>query len=667
MVSGYTLARKLGKTNCLTYVPKNINLSFSPLNATVVGSPTINSGVASGFSTSNYLIFNGTGTVSANNLNSFEILFKVITPTTWTSNGRVINPTNGADSTTAPYIEFKNSRANLVWFNGTTYIPCDIGITLSSNTTYWLKWVYDGSIVKGYYSTNGSDYIFSSTTTLPYKPYFNSTEMGIGCRVFDKYDVCVWNGSVDLKEAYIKVNGSIWWQGGTGALTLKAGSKVYVPNGFEDATYYKRNVTVVGSPTISNGAVSGFSSANYLKIDKTFSPGSSSWEISFQFATSGTFNDNKVIFDASSGSYSVVRAITIYITPSMKMAVGLSGTAGSSWTIKNETDVSNFTFAPNKVYVYKLSFNGSIYKGEVYDGESGTWTTDFTVASSSTVYSSSSLIIGQWIGFSASTGFASLIDISRSYIKINGSVWWQGVTESTDTDYDYVVDTIPKFDEIVVESDISYSEAHTSSVACYAVYSQTIKGILIISLTDPNFSYDSTINKIIHSYLSGINLSFPIALVHRDTTGIGSLDQIFDWCGYIGSTAFVLPGVKGLIPNGFNADGTYKSVEFTTDRVVLGTYANTLTTSGEPMLVGDSQGNITRIDYKNVYGENSWHYEKDENKWYYGTTQMFWAEIGSANWSSGKITSITPATVKTTDDFSRPLLNYNGTRYILKY
>lgn len=46
-----------------------------------------------------------------------------------------------------------------------------------------------------------------------------------------------------------------------------------------------------------------------------------------------------------------------------------------------------------------------------------------------------------------------------------------------------------------------------------------------------------------------------------------SIDQVFNGFGYIGSTVFALPGVKGLIPNGRNADGSLKSIEFVNDRV----------------------------------------------------------------------------------------------------
>lgn len=56
--------------------------------------------------------------------------------------------------------------------------------------------------------------------------------------------------------------------------------------------------------------------------------------------------------------------------------------------------------------------------------------------------------------------------------------------------------------------------------------------------------------------------SLPICLATNDTTAkFTSIDQVFNGFGYIGSIVFVLPGVKGLAPNGRNADGTLKNEE----------------------------------------------------------------------------------------------------------
>ena len=98
---------------------------------------------------------------------------------------------------------------------------------------------------------------------------------------------------------------------------------------------------------------------------------------------------------------------------------------------------------------------------------------------------------------------------------------------------------------------------------------------------ESNDMYYHTGTNAITQYLSGvnedINCSFPTFLINKDDTGFASIDQVFNGMGYIGSTVWVDKGVKGLAPNGRNADGTLNNREFTTDKVLTytsGKYAN---------------------------------------------------------------------------------------------
>ena len=82
--------------------------------------------------------------------------------------------------------------------------------------------------------------------------------------------------------------------------------------------------------------------------------------------------------------------------------------------------------------------------------------------------------------------------------------------------------------------------------------------------------YDTT-NKIVYRYgndiSSGCEVSLPIAIITMDSTGTKSIDQVFNGFGYIGNTVFALPGIKGLIPNRFNTDGSLNSSKFKTTSV----------------------------------------------------------------------------------------------------
>lgn len=57
-------------------------------------------------------------------------------------------------------------------------------------------------------------------------------------------------------------------------------------------------------------------------------------------------------------------------------------------------------------------------------------------------------------------------------------------------------------------------------------------------------------------------VGFPISIVTINSGSVTSIDQIFNGYGYIGSTAFLLSGVKGFIPNGRSIDGNLNNFGF---------------------------------------------------------------------------------------------------------
>ena len=61
--------------------------------------------------------------------------------------------------------------------------------------------------------------------------------------------------------------------------------------------------------------------------------------------------------------------------------------------------------------------------------------------------------------------------------------------------------------------------------------------------------------------------SYPLCVLEKDSSGVhfakdsNGNDMIFNGAGFIGHHAFVYPGVKALIPNGFNSDDSYRNIE----------------------------------------------------------------------------------------------------------
>jgi len=92
-----------------------------------------------------------------------------------------------------------------------------------------------------------------------------------------------------------------------------------------------------------------------------------------------------------------------------------------------------------------------------------------------------------------------------------------------------------------------------------------------------NFWYDTSANII--KYSSSVNdnwdsggWSLPLGLGLRSSGIYTSLEQIFNGFGYIGSTIFSLPDVKGLIANGKNSDGSLHNIAFTTSEINMYTF-----------------------------------------------------------------------------------------------
>lgn len=144
----------------------------------------------------------------------------------------------------------------------------------------------------------------------------------------------------------------------------------------------------------------------------------------------------------------------------------------------------------------------------------------------------------------------------------------------------------PKFDEITIESDISQSATGSGSYALfYRPDNQDVPFLYNSSLysgtTNPAQTYCAwydTSNNIVKIFTDSATVpayttSLPIAIFQVSNGQIASIDQVFNGFGYIGYTVFALPGVKGLIPNGRNIDGTLSNTVFTVNSVKTIGYA----------------------------------------------------------------------------------------------
>ena len=150
------------------------------------------------------------------------------------------------------------------------------------------------------------------------------------------------------------------------------------------------------------------------------------------------------------------------------------------------------------------------------------------------------------------------------------------------------------FNEITINSDQTltntFSGQYNAIFVCWDSANNVMRQTPTVNsgTSDPSTAsnriwYDTTANKIKYYENAGTtvtsdSLSLPICIMQNAGSGGGftKIQQVFNGFGYIGSSTFVLPGVKGLIPNGRNADGTCNNIElnFTTPTVLTLDYSN---------------------------------------------------------------------------------------------
>lgn len=194
-----------------------------------------------------------------------------------------------------------------------------------------------------------------------------------------------------------------------------------------DRKYYKYgtelNATVNGTfAKIDKGVASGFSASNFISTPETFYPDDNPWEMLFRVKT-GT--------DITTTQYFIGRNETNKLSP-------LLGIYNGSWTINLSSDNKTWdivsqpsmshTIKTNTWYVVKFGWDGSTYYLKTSEDNGVSFTDSWSVDSKAKVIPAS-LRIGAKLSNNSSAAeepFLGSIDLSQSYININGSRWWSG-------------------------------------------------------------------------------------------------------------------------------------------------------------------------------------------------------------------------------------------------
>ena len=320
---------------------QNIEGVVYTYNFNVIGTPTIdnNTKVASGFSNSNYIELSNPFTGSQA---PWEIVVPFLITQTQSGYRDVFSSMAGVSGVYAGVTLGLNSNKFYLQLGLTSssYETITADFNASTNTKYWLKATWSGSVYGFSYSTDGQNYTSIGTVNSTSALYrAEKTRIGVYGNAVDHVFA---NGSIYLQDMYIKVNGSDWFvptftpSSGTGTTeTLPGVTYNYVDDGsamtlncfteqfdkgvvltpdnsyssnmpalpmsgtwLGDLTFTEiattndwddednlvewrfdiTDCTTVGTPTIDDNDVSDFSTSDYVISNPVFNPGNHFWE-----------------------------------------------------------------------------------------------------------------------------------------------------------------------------------------------------------------------------------------------------------------------------------------------------------------------------------------------------------------------------------------------------
>ena len=434
--------------------------TIKPDDYQVVGTPTISAdGIASGFSTTNYLTIT-TPVLTSNNF-SFKGTVN-ITNRVGTGNFPILYMGTEGDRMSLAYQDSKFTLAS-----GNSHFTFLQTSNYTQNGLYYYEVKVENNVVYLLISDdNGQTYITLNTPLT--SPFSGSYSLRLGNSGTDYFSI----GSIDLNAFKIYVDGNLVYQP---CLKIpytqtKDGKKIvdsiyrsrvedeYGQAGF--TPYYtlqeedKGNYEVVGSPTISSDfIVSGFSGSNYIIPNYQFDMTTANSWVVVAKVNPGTF---------SSQPYQAIYASKNSDGSNREDRLGFQGTGKLNLMI-GFSDNSFVNFDGNKVFTenedvfIKAEFTGSAYNTYYsYDGIN--WTLDGTAASSQKGVNRT-----RYIGTTTISGFQYLfrgsIDLKEFKIYVDNKLAYEAVIPPN-----YTMATVEE-DDIVASLDGATSYAQRADLS----------------------------------------------------------------------------------------------------------------------------------------------------------------------------------------------------------
>lgn len=371
------------------------------VNYTIVGTPTIVDGVVSGFVSNDSYLTIGT-VIPFATANSWELKFAFrLSSLDETSQ---IFDASGNNKGVQIYYLNSNQKLYVILHDGTSLIFEDHSLSPAINTWYFLRVTFNGSLYSYDISTNNETWttiksVSSQAKVANVTAYYQS--IGVSRRYSNTRP---FQGKIDLNNTYIKIDGQAWF--GVCPVEVKHinyGTSV--------------GYTKVGSPTIVNGVVSGFSDSNYLKT-----------------TTKITYNGNSNIefysrfqFDDNLGQYGLVLGQAYgYQEAYQDTTIGIFKSGDSVFAVANPFH------GENGIGIYSYTLQQNTWYREKLVGNNGTWTLTLyddngnELATASAQISHSDLETTVYIGSKRGTtdSYLSKIDLNNTYVKANGKLWF---------------------------------------------------------------------------------------------------------------------------------------------------------------------------------------------------------------------------------------------------
>lgn len=155
------------------------------------------------------------------------------------------------------------------------------------------------------------------------------------------------------------------------------------------------------------------------------------------------------------------------------------------------------------------------------------------------------------------------------------------------------------------------------------------------SAPSPSLFYNTNTNLVLLKSSGGVisaaTRSFPFCSVANNATySVAEVRQIFNGLGHIGSIVWANKGIKGLIPDGFNEDGTLKNEEFTTEHLLIHSISS-LSSGGYRFVGIGAQTIIANAPYYTIYNSQKNINEQAGTQIKIAKAGYIWSDINANN------------------------------------